>query len=461
MSPKWRFSTLAIALLVLAGTLSACTGGGSTSGPTTLPPNAVLGSFIPPTAVVSSEKAIQLAPSGPPQEVVTYVSQQPNSQGFTYRDLLVLSWDHFAKRWVSVFDGATAPAIGAGTSAQQSSVLPTNANISRLDYFPITPTKNRTDLVLWSFLSFGANGDLQVGIIHYDGQTASVDYFQNYTPAQQDAPSVVGTAPNQQLSIPAGWLTSIDPECCAIRDYVNTIGLQAQTQPGGYKTSSYIVTSSTQSWLGAYVGIPQNQSGGATKPNPVVMTVVSGGPAAGVLQPGDQLLSVSGETVPSSSDLGPPVIDEIAKNLPNTTIPLVILRGGSQQVVNIKLSSRSGPSFTSASAPALGYLGVGLETLTPQLQQEYNFVPSTGAVVTQVQANSSASNAGLAYGDVITSYGSTPVSSAEGLANSILLTPPGTSVQVAYSDTTGTPRAVNVTLGSYPTGTPGPQVVGV
>jgi putative serine protease PepD len=59
-----------------------------------------------------------------------------------------------------------------------------------------------------------------------------------------------------------------------------------------------------------------------------------------------------------------------------------------------------------------GFLGVSIETLTSQLRSAYNFVPTQGAVVTQVESGSPADVAGLQEGDVITSLDGKSVASA-------------------------------------------------
>ncbi len=446
-------------LVLMTMSLAACSGNGSGSAPsTTQPPHPKLSDFVPSNAVVSSVKAVQMTPSGPPQQAVTYTSQdQSSTSGFTYQDLLILSWDHYARRWVDVFDGSKVQAPGAtGGPAQENTVLPQDANIVRLEDFPLESSPGRVDLVFWSFLNGGANGNLEVGIVHFDGQTASIPYFDTYTPSPAGSgPSATGIAPHEQLSIPAGWLTADDPQCCAIRGFVNTVGFRTQTLSGGYKSSTYVITSSTQSWLGAYVALPPNTSGGSTVPNPVVITVVPGSPAAGVLQPGDQLISVAGVTVPTSSDLGPPVIDQIAKGLPGTTIALTILRGGSERVLNITLASTASPAYSAASAPEPGYLGVQVATEGAQ-----NGSPA-GALVESVESNSPAETAGLVAGDILTSIGSTPVTTDQGLAEALYEISPGTGVQVAYVDETGAAHAVTVTIGAYPTDNPGPTVTSV
>ncbi len=78
-----------------------------------------------------------------------------------------------------------------------------------------------------------------------------------------------------------------------------------------------------------------------------------------------------------------------------------------------------------------GYLGVDIETLTSQLRTAYNFVPTEGAVVTQVTAGSPADLAGIQQGDVIVSFDGKPVTSADQLATAIQADHPGQRVSVA------------------------------
>lgn len=66
-----------------------------------------------------------------------------------------------------------------------------------------------------------------------------------------------------------------------------------------------------------------------------------------------------------------------------------------------------------------GYLGVQVETLTSQLRSAYNFVPTQGAVVLQVESGSPAGSAGLQEGDVITSLDGKAITSAEQLGSAI------------------------------------------
>jgi putative serine protease PepD len=77
-----------------------------------------------------------------------------------------------------------------------------------------------------------------------------------------------------------------------------------------------------------------------------------------------------------------------------------------------------------------------------------------------VESDSPADTAGLAQGDVITSFGSTAVANVQELTNAAYLTPPGTSVQVTYyADGAATAQTATITMGSFPADDPGPQVV--
>ncbi len=98
-------------------------------------------------------------------------------------------------------------------------------------------------------------------------------------------------------------------------------------------------------------------------------------------------------------------------------------------------------------ASGTGFLGVSLETLTSQLRSEYDFVPTQGAVVLQVQSGSPAGAAGLEQGDVITSFQGKPVTSADQLADDIQVDKPGQKVIIGLYRGPDQ-KTVTATLGS-------------
>lgn len=76
------------------------------------------------------------------------------------------------------------------------------------------------------------------------------------------------------------------------------------------------------------------------------------------------------------------------------------------------------------------YLGVSLETLTPELRSAYNFAPAQGAVVLQVDVGSPADTAGLQQGDVVVSLDGKAITSADQLATAVQQDRPGQTVRI-------------------------------
>jgi len=78
-----------------------------------------------------------------------------------------------------------------------------------------------------------------------------------------------------------------------------------------------------------------------------------------------------------------------------------------------------------------GHLGVLIQTLSPELAEAFDLSNDTqGVVVSKVQENSPAAQAGLRQGDVIVRFDGQKVASASDLRNRVAHTAPGTSVEV-------------------------------
>ena len=74
----------------------------------------------------------------------------------------------------------------------------------------------------------------------------------------------------------------------------------------------------------------------------------------------------------------------------------------------------------------------------------------SGALVEGVQANTPAASAGLQVGDVITSLGTTPVTSSGALSSALQSYHAGESVQLGWVDSSGQQHTSSITLGSGP-----------
>ena len=95
------------------------------------------------------------------------------------------------------------------------------------------------------------------------------------------------------------------------------------------------------------------------------------------------------------------------------------------------------------------YLGVSFQAVSPDIANSYNLPAQWGAYVTDVAANSPASQAGLQQGDIITSLGGTALDGTHDYVNVLYNYKPGDQVALEYNRN-GKVVQVQVTLGTAP-----------
>lgn len=98
-----------------------------------------------------------------------------------------------------------------------------------------------------------------------------------------------------------------------------------------------------------------------------------------------------------------------------------------------------------------GYIGVGVQNLTPDLAKAFHASAPQGALVGSVEPNSPGAKAGLERGDIITQINGQPINSANDLFLKVGTLPPGASVHLTVSHN-GQTRQVTLTLGEAPSG---------
>src|SRR6185437_2576683 len=77
-----------------------------------------------------------------------------------------------------------------------------------------------------------------------------------------------------------------------------------------------------------------------------------------------------------------------------------------------------------------GMLGVGVQDLTPPLDQEFASPGTKGALVSQVSSGSPAQRAGLRTGDVIVKYAGQPITDSTQLRDMVSRTVPGSNEKI-------------------------------
>jgi len=98
-----------------------------------------------------------------------------------------------------------------------------------------------------------------------------------------------------------------------------------------------------------------------------------------------------------------------------------------------------------------GYIGIGIQEVTPDLAKAFNVPPEQGALVGNVEPNSPGAKAGLQRGDVITELDGQPITGPNDLRLRVGAMPPGTTVHLKVSHN-GESRDVGLTLGEAPAG---------
>jgi serine protease Do len=96
-----------------------------------------------------------------------------------------------------------------------------------------------------------------------------------------------------------------------------------------------------------------------------------------------------------------------------------------------------------------GYIGAGVQDITPELARAFKLSSATGAAITSVEPNSPAERGGVRAGDVVTAVNGEPVSDASQLRLKISRTAPGSNVKLTVQRPEGQ-RELAVTLGTLP-----------
>lgn len=161
-------------------------------------------------------------------------------------------------------------------------------------------------------------------------------------------------------------------------------------------------------WLGVSIGSADQETVEKMKlpslDGALVDHVTSDSPAekAG-LKKGDFIIAVNGASIRDHNQL----MNLVAAYKPNTVISLQLIRDGSTKSFQVKLGQRPenlslAEETEGESQPAGNFhLGMMLEDITDDLQEEYGLESASGVVVTGVETGSAAGKEGIRPGDVI------------------------------------------------------------
>jgi len=180
----------------------------------------------------------------------------------------------------------------------------------------------------------------------------------------------------------------------------------------------------------------------------VITQVEPGSPAekAG-LKVGDVITQVNGRSVADAGELQ--VV--VGEKQPGTKLDLQVMRDGNPQNIAVTLGTFGKDREETIAGKEQGKprWGLGLADLTPDIRQQLQLNNGvSGAVVEHVMPGSSADNAGLQPGDVITEVNRTPVKSAADVVKALGDVPKGSDALVLVNSGGGsTFRVLHPTQG--------------
>jgi serine protease Do len=163
----------------------------------------------------------------------------------------------------------------------------------------------------------------------------------------------------------------------------------------------------------------------------MVVQVPPGPAATAGIEPGDVIIEFNGKPVNRSDEL--PEI--VAATAPGTTVPVKVIRQGSERTFNVRveeLTLESEASRQADAGPSGGDTGAGfgitLNNVTPEFARQFDLPAGTrGAVITDVDPEAPAARA-LQPGDVILEVARKPVANMSEASTALRAVPSGRAV---------------------------------
>jgi serine protease Do len=140
----------------------------------------------------------------------------------------------------------------------------------------------------------------------------------------------------------------------------------------------------------------------------LVSNVSEGGPAAQAgMKAGDVIVEYDGKPVDDSNQL--PIMvarTEVGKNVKTT-----VIRDKQRVPITVKIGELKEQEVVASAQP--GKLGLTLQNVTPEMAESLGLNRANGVVVTSVQPQSAAAEAGLRRGDVVLEVNRTSVANSD------------------------------------------------
>ena len=297
--------------------------------------------------------------------------------------------------------------------------------------FPVAPLGDSSSLQVGEWVvamgsPFGLANSLTAGVVSAKGRHIGAGNYDNFI--QTDASINPGNS--------GGPLVNLQGEVVGINTAIFSrsggnlgigfaipIDLAEEILPELIKNGKV-----TRGWLGVSIQrvTPEiAQSLGMEKSRGALVANVSeDSPAAAAgIKTGDVIVEYNGSKIEESNQL--PIL--VARTEVGERVKATIVRDKKQMPITIKVGELKEQKVV-ASGPKEGKLGVTVQNLTPQLAESLGLDRATGVVVTSVQPQSAASEAGLRRGDVILEVNRTQIKNADGFQKAVNEAKPGSNL---------------------------------
>jgi serine protease Do len=282
--------------------------------------------------------------------------------------------------------------------------------------FPVAPLGNSSNLQVGEWVvamgsPFGLDNTLTAGVVSAKDRNIGVGSYDNFI--QTDASINPGNSGGPLVNL-RGEVVGINTAIFSRSGgnmgigFAIPIDLAKEIVPQLVKSGKV-----TRGWLGVSIQrvtpeiaepLGLEKSRGA-----LVSSVSEGGPAAQAgMKAGDVIVEYDGKQVDDSNQL--PIMvarTEVGKNVKAT-----VIRDKQRVPITVKIGELK-EQEVAASAPQPGRLGLTVQNVTPEMAESLGLNRANGVVVTSVQPQSAAAEAGLRRGDVVLEVNRTSVANSD------------------------------------------------
>ena len=159
----------------------------------------------------------------------------------------------------------------------------------------------------------------------------------------------------------------------------------------------------------------------------LVANVFEGSPAAEAgIQTGDVIVEYDGNKIEESNQL--PIL--VARTEVGQTVEATVVRDKKQIPITVRIAELKQEEVVAAGPKEEGQLGLTVQNITPQLAESLGLKRPNGVVITSVQPESAAAEAGLRRGDVILEVNRQEIANVDALQNAVKTAKPDSNILV-------------------------------